>query len=279
VIDLRAHPLAQWLLASYPAAVVRKFFDLELLDRSFGLAAQAFVALLPLLIVMVTVIVGAPDEVISTSVGDRFGLETPARTALQLLFQAPSSVRTLSWLAILMSFLSAWSLSRRLSRVYSSIYGLPSLQRTQTWRGLVWILIQIGLFIAASSLRDVRRDSGPVLAMVSVLALLAVWFLTDVAGLRLLVPTIPGRLLVPTAVVSGVGRIGLTIWAAFYMPKSLTQNAEQYGPIGVTFAFFTFILAGVLVYVGAPLLVSVWNERRSGTPGKIVLPRLGSVDE
>jgi membrane protein len=261
--------IVRWVNESYPAAVVRRFFDLELLDRSFGLAAQAFVALLPLVIVLVTVIVEKPDEVIAGSISDRFGLDTPARTAMQLLFQAPTSVKTISWLAIVLSFLSAWALSRRLSRVYASIFGLPSLKRKQTWRGLVWIVLQVVLFVLASSLRAVRRDGGPVLAVVAVLVLLAVWFLADAAGLRLLVPSVPRHLLVPTAIVAGVGRIGLTIWASIYMPKALSQNSEQYGPIGVTFVFFTFLLAGVLVYVGAPLLVSVWEQRRSGSTGEV----------
>ena len=52
------------LLASYPAAVVRRFFDLELLDRSFGLAAQAFVAMLPLVIVIVSAMSGKTNELV-----------------------------------------------------------------------------------------------------------------------------------------------------------------------------------------------------------------------
>ena len=71
-------------------------------------------------------------------------------------------------------------------------------------------------------------------------------------------------MLLPTAVLSMVGRIGLWAWAAIYMPRTLTEQAIQFGPIGVTFVIFTFLLVGVLVLLAAPLLVSVWQERRSG---------------
>jgi hypothetical protein len=252
------------LLTSYPAAVVRRFFELEVFDRTFGLAAQAFVSLLPLLIVIVSMFVSDPGVVISGQISDRFGLDEAARGALRALFSSTAAVVTISWLAVLMSFLSAFSLSRRLSRVYSSIYGLPSLRRNQLWRGLVWIALQIALFAGASSLRDVRRDSGVLGATVAIVLLLGLWFLADAGGLRLLVPSIPRHLLVPSAVLSSLGRVGVTAWAAIYMPRTLSEQAQLYGPIGVTFTLFTYILVGVFVYVGAPLLVAVWVSWREG---------------
>jgi hypothetical protein len=47
------------------------------------------------------------------------------------------------------------------------------------------------------------------------------------------------------------------------MPRTLAKGAEQYGPIGVTFSLFTLILAGVIVLLIAPLMVAVWDERRT----------------
>jgi membrane protein len=252
------------LLASYPAAVVHRFFQLELLDRAFGLAAQGFVALLPLVIVVVVTVTGGDSAPVAQQIGDRFDLDQPTRTALQLLFEAPSGVRTVSWLAVIMCLLSAFSLSRRLSRVYSLIIGVPSLARGEVWRGLVWILVQVAMFLLASGLRGVRRDSGAVLATVALVLIVAVWFLGDVASLRLLVPSISRVVLVSTAIVSGIGRVGLGLWSAIYMPKALSSQAEQYGPIGVTFSIFSYILAAVFVYLCAPLLVVVWQSWRAG---------------
>jgi hypothetical protein len=257
-------PLRERALASYPAAVVKRFFELEILDRSFGLAAQAFVALLPLVIIVVSAFLADGSEVIANSLGDRFGLDDAARGAVRVLFDHPGAA-TLSWLAVVVSLLSAFSLSRRLARVYAAIFEVTPLPRSKSWHGLVWILLQLTLFVVASMLRDVRAASGPLLAGLAVVGLLMLWFVADVAGLRLLVPRAPRHLIAASAVVSSLGRAGLAVWAYVYVPRSLSAQAEQYGPIGVTFAIFTYILAGVLVYLLAPLIVTTWTTWRSGS--------------
>ena len=252
-------------MASYPAAVVRRFFALELLERSFGLAAQAFVALLPLVIVIVSVFVDDTGEVIAEQVGARFGLDDAARAAIRGLFAETSDVRVVSWMAVIITLLSAFSLARRLSRVFATIFDVATLTRNESWRGLVWIGLQMVLFVGASSLRDVREGGGPVLAVIAVLGLIGLWFGADYAGLRLLVPAAPRRLMVASAVVSSAGRLAMAVWSALYFPMTLSDQAEQYGPIGVTFALFTYILAGVLVYVTAPLIVTTWVQWRSAS--------------
>jgi membrane protein len=251
-----------WIEESYPAAVLRRFFDLELLDRSFVLAAQAFVALLPLVIVVVSAFVTDSAEVIANSLGNRFGLDDVARTALRALFEHPGAA-AISWLAIVISVLSAFSLSRRLARAYAVIFDVTPLPRRKSWHGLVWIALQVVLLIVASLLRELREGSGLGLAVVALTAIFALWFVADVAGLRLLVPSAPLRMVAASAVASSLGRAGLAIWAFIYMPRSLSQQAEQYGPIGVTFAIFTYLLAGALVYLVAPLIVTTWVTWRA----------------
>lgn len=249
--------------ASYPMAVVRRFIDLELLDRSFGLAAQAFVALLPLVIVTVSLFVADSGDTIANAIGNRFGLETAAQVALRALFSHPTAA-TISWLAVAVSFLSAFSLSRRLARVYASIFGVPPLPRRKNWHGLVWIGLQVALLVLASMLRDLRTESGVVLATVAVVALLLLWFVADMAGLLLLVPAASRRLMMSSAVLSSLGRAGMAIYSFTYLSRSLDRQAQQYGPIGVTFGIFTYLLVAALVYVGAPLLATTWQSWREG---------------
>jgi membrane protein len=252
-----------WVEDSYLLAVLRRFFALELLDRSFGLAAQAFVALLPLIIVLVSLFTNDSSEIIANSVGDRFGLDSLAREALRALF-THSPGAAISWFAILLSLLSAFSLSRRLARIYASLFGVAPLPRSQNWRGLVWIVLQLSLFIAASSLRAVRRDGGVLLAVCLTLVLMVLWFAADFVSVRLLVPTARTRLIAASAIVSSVGRLGMAIWATVYMPRTLNTQAALYGPIGVTFAIFTYLLVAALVYVCAPLIVTTWVAWREG---------------
>jgi membrane protein len=195
-----------------------------------------------------------------------------AAEAVRSLFTTSAGVVAVSWLAIAMIALSAFSLARRISRVYASIFALPSLRPDQLWRALVWILLQVTMFVAASFLRGVYRDSGPVIFVVAASLLLTVWFVGDVVGYRLLVPQVPRNLLIPSAIVSTIGRIGVGVWSTLYMPATLSEQAEQFGPIGVTFSIFTLILVGTVVNLAAPVIVTVWDERYRGAPARVVVP-------
>ncbi|MDD2857991.1 MAG: hypothetical protein PHU75_04875 [Candidatus Nanopelagicales bacterium] len=257
--------MLDWITRSYPVAVVRRFVELELLDRSFGLAAQAFVALLPLVIIVVSVFATSNGQVIADQIIDRFGIEGPAQGSVRALFESPVATFAISWSALLLIAYSAFSLSRKLSRAYGAIFMLPPLARNELWRGLVWVGLQVVMLTLTSGLRSLwRNNDGAFIQAIAVIALLAAWFALDAFGLKLLVPTISRRLLLPTAAVSLIGRIGLLGWAAVYMPRTLESKAEQFGPIGVTFALFTLILVGVVVTLLAPLLVAVWDQRRRG---------------
>lgn len=255
--------LRNWILGSFAVAVVRRFFQLELLERSFGLAAQAFVALLPLVIAVVSIFVADSGALIANQISDRYGLDRVARQAIESLFSATSDVVTISWLALVMSALSAFSLSRRLARTYAAIFDVPPLRPNQTWRGLVWIALQVALLIATSTLRDVYRTHGGLIEVAAMVGLLGTWFFVDWFGVRLLVPSVPSRLVLASAIVSGAGRLGVALWSAIYMPSALSEQAAQYGPIGVTFAIFTYLLVNVVVYVGAPVLVTTWISWRA----------------
>ena len=252
-----------WPVVSFPLLVVSRFFRLELLERSFGLAAQAFVALLPLVIAVVSVFVTDGGALIADQLSNRYGLDGVARQAIQSLFTATSDVVAISWLALSMSFLSAFSLSRRLSRTYAAIFEVLPLPRRQTWRGLVWIGLQVCLLIVASTMRDVYRSQGGLIEVLAAIGLLVTWFFVDWFGVRLLVPAVANRLIVASAIVCGIGRLGITVWAAIYMPTAMSEQAAQYGPIGVTFTIFTYLLVNVVVYLAGPLLVTSWLKWRA----------------
>ncbi len=180
-----------------------------------------------------------------------------------MLFDHPGTA-AISWLAILISLLSAFSLSRRLARTYAVIFEVAPLPRGKSWHGLVWIVLQVTLFVGASLLRDLRSGSGVILATTAIVGLLVLWFARGRRGTHgCWCPAAPVRMVVASAVVSSLGRAGIAVWAYLYMPRSLSSQADQYGPIGVTFALFTYILVGVLVYVVAPLIVTTWVRWRA----------------
>ena len=256
--------MLEWALNSYPVAAFRRFFELELLDRSFGLAAQAFVALLPLVILIVAVFAGSDGTAVANQLIERFGLEGAASDAVTSLFDSPAQTFAISWVAVLITTYSAFSLSRKLSRTYAAIFQLPSLSPKELWRGVVWVLIQVGMFALSSGLRNLWRDSDLDAGFLAGLAMFVLWFAGEYICIQLLVPSIAKNLLIPSAILSGIGHMGIVIWAAIYMPRTLESQAEQFGPIGVTFSLFTLILVGVVVMLVAPLLVAVFDQRKRG---------------
>lgn len=255
-------PLADRLEGSYPVAVVRRFFELELLDKAFALAAQTFIALLPLVIVIVSVFTSSGSDLVADQIIERFGLAGAASVAVRSLFGTPDAESAVSWLAILISLISAFSLSRRLSRTYASIFRLPQLPARQYWRALLWIGVQVTLLIGGSLLRDVARGESVLVTIVGVAGLLVLWIAGDIVSYRLLVPTLSRAVMVPSVALTVLGRIGLLVWASLYMPATLSNQAIQFGPIGVAFALFTYFLVAIFILLIAPLLVMVWRDRR-----------------
>lgn len=259
--DRLPHPLKR-VVESYPGEVVQRFFALQLTDKAMGLSAQAFIALLPMIIVVISVVLKSNGEAVGGFLIDRFGLIGVSRQAVESLFATTSSATAVSWLAIILTLLSALSLARRLSGVFASIFEVPKLPGRQIWRAVIWIFVQVLMITAVAELRDVWRNSGWLLAALSGFLLLVIWGAGEALALSLLVPAVPRGQLAAVGLLNGVGRIALSSWAVFYMPRALESQASQYGAIGVTFALFTLILAGVIIMLIAPLMVSTWVLRK-----------------
>jgi hypothetical protein len=130
-------------LDTYPGEVVRRFFELQIIDKSLGLSAQAFIALLPMLIVVISVVLKSNGEVVGEFIIDRFALAGVSKQAVTALFATSTAVAAVSWLAIVVTVLSALSLARRLSGVFASIFDVPKLPGRRIWRALLWILVQM----------------------------------------------------------------------------------------------------------------------------------------
>jgi membrane protein len=232
-------------------------------DMSYTIAAQAFVALFPLVLVITGAFTGNGDHsVFARQLVSRFGLAGAARLAVEQLFTTPSSGSGVYWLGLLITLLSAFSLARRVSRAYALIWELPAPTARQQWRGLAWLLLQVAMVVLVSGLRDVRRDHGFGLTVVLLVTLLGVWAVGEFFAQRLLTfgKVAHSRLAAAAAVVT-VGRAAVVVWSGAYLPSALDRQAELYGPIGVVFALFTWIFASVAVLLLGPLLAAVATAR------------------
>lgn len=236
----------------------------RLVDMAYTLSAQAFVALIPLLLVVTAAFVGRGDQaVVSRQLIERFGLVGAARQAVQVLFETPGVGSGVYWFGLLLTVYSAFSLSRRVSRAYATIWDVRPLPPARQWQGLVWVVVQVGMTVLATTIRSVGRERGTLLALLTTAVLLAIW--AGAEYLVLLVLT-AGQLARHRVAVGGVlvavGRLGVGAWGALYLPRAFAHQAELYGPIGVVFSFFTLLFASTAATVGALLVAKVFTEPR-----------------
>lgn len=257
--DSRAGTIATDLVASVS--------QVELLDRAYTLAAQSFVVLIPLILVIVSSLTGPQsDAVVVEELIDRFGLVGAAAQAVRDLIVI--RVEGVYWLGLLVTLYSAFVLGRRVSRTYNRIWGTPLLPASQAWRSVVWIVVQVVLVLALSELRDVARDSGGLATIVLGSLILLLWGVSEYGIQRMFTRGAVARnRLAWAAVLVCVGRIGIVVWSALYLSSSLTRQAESFGPIGVVFALFTLIFAYWLVVLFATQLAALLTDPSPRRPG------------
>lgn len=233
---------------------------LELLDRAYTLAAQTFVALFPLILVLAGMLTAQGQEsVVAEALIERMGLVgAGARATRELIVIQHHGVY---WLGALIVLFSAFSLSRRLGRAYNAIWRTPSLRPAEQWRGLVWIGLQVVMVALVSELRAVAKSSGTGAALALAAVVLAIWFVGELVIQRLFTrgAVVRERLLLAAGLVTA-GRLAILIWGAVYLAPALSRQADSYGPIGVVFGLFTALFATWLAILGGTLLAAGLTE-------------------
>lgn len=247
-----------WMVARARHLVAR-VGQLELLDRAYTLAAQSFVALFPLILAIAAAVASPGSNVVAEEVIKRFGLAGAAAKAVQDLIV----VRTqgVYWLGLLLTVYAVITLSKRASRAYNAVWGTPQLPVRAQWRALLWIVVQLLLVVMVTELRGVVRAAGPVLALLTAVLILVVWFAAEAFTQALLTRgLVARRRILVSASFATVGRLGIVVWSAVFLTPSLIRQAESYGPIGVVFALFTGLLVYWAVLLGATLVAAVITD-------------------
>jgi membrane protein len=243
--------------------LVARIGQLELLDRAYTLAAQTFVALLPLILAIAAAVASPGSNIVAQEFIKRFGLVGAAAKSVQDLIVVRSE--GIYWIGLALTLYAAFTLSKRASRAYNAVWGTPQLPIRDQWRSLVWILVQLVLVVMVTELRGFARDSGPVLALMAAVFILVVWVGAEVLTQTLLTRgnVVRSRILL-AAVFATIGRLGIVVWSALFLTKSMVRQAEAYGPIGVVFALFSGLLVYWVVLLGSTLLAAVLTDPDMG---------------
>ena len=214
-----------------------------------AIAAQAFTALIPLLILIGALAPNEKQNVVADAVIAKFRLGGDASAAVRRLFDHPAGASTGALSVVLLVF-SGVSLTRRLQRTYQQAWDLPPNKGLRNsfnaLLGLATLVTEIALLYSVRSL--VRPlPTGWVLGVpVSAVGTVVLW--TSIPWL-LLDRRIRWFRLLPAGVLTAVCTAVYGIATTVYMPQLFETYSLRYGLFGVTLALVGWLLCVSVIVV------------------------------
>jgi membrane protein len=278
-------PVLGWLLSRWLGRVaingLREFVRLDIFDRSMTIAAQFFSSVIPILILFMTW-ASARD---AHRLTDALDLPEETRAVLEDAIQGAGGA-SFGIAGIVITVISATSLSRALTRALTTIWGLP---KPKSGMGSVWrwvaavLVLTLSVVVVSAASEPVHvlppREMLPLLASFALdvsVTLFVPWVL--LAG------AVHPRLLAPGALVFAMLMLAVRPATAAWLPHALEVSADRYGSLGVAFTYLACLYTASLCFLGTALIgqviandggeLGVWirqdgraSEARTGTDG------------
>jgi membrane protein len=245
--------------------------DIEPFDRAMTLAAQAFTSLFPL-IIAVAALLPASSQSLSDRLSEGLGLPDSSRAVLELVLPAQPQTRgTFGILGVLIVVFSATSLSPALARMYAKVWRVPSGGWTRGWWRLIAVLFGVALSLVTvralyfASHGNAYGTAGTLLLTLILNSLLWTW-----APRLLLARRVSWRRLLPGGVILGSCTVVTSIASGIYLPRALASASQQFGALGVAFAYIGWLFIVAFVLVCSTVLGAVLARDESSLARRIV---------
>ncbi|MFF3614954.1 ribonuclease BN [Streptomyces sp. NPDC002580] len=227
----------------------RRSREIELGQRSLGFAALGFLTLVPLLVV-VSAADPAHGRGFAEWLGDGLGVSRAARLQVAQLFARPGQVlqtTTAFGLAALAVF--GLSFGAAVQTGYEKIWDLAPARWYARWRQVVWLAVLVGtLYVTATTTLWRHSAAGTLTATLS--AVLFFWW----SQWMLLGGGIALGALLPGAVLTALGLLGLRGFSRLVFSPLIASSAVTYGPFGTVLVVQSWLVGvGVVVFGGAML--------------------------
>lgn len=241
---------------------------------SSGIAVSVFIAMFPLLLVVIAVIgfVASGDENMSTRVVEDLGLTGAAADLVRnAIDRAADSKRAASIIGLLGLAWSGSGVGVALQRGVRTPWQEQAKGLGERARAVAWLAVAALGFAVALALSSVLNWLPDEVPLIAVLALttavgLAIeiglfWWMFWGLGTR----RVPARALLPGAILAGIGFEVLKLIGTLYVPRLVASSSSLYGPIGVVFAIIAWLTLAARLIVYASTLNVVRYEREFGT--------------
>ncbi|MGW2343019.1 YhjD/YihY/BrkB family envelope integrity protein [Streptomyces sp. NPDC001661] len=233
--------------------IVQQLVRVGILDMATRLAAQAFLAALPMLIALASFCPPLVRRELLRSLRTLIGTSGPVvRQAEDVTGGGDAVVHSWGAAGVLVALLSATAFTRALQRLCERSWELPrSAVRFVAWRWAVWLLVWVVMLIVQGALHRAFGAGAVIGYPLQFAAAALMWWWTQhllLAGRVPWLPLLPGALLTAAGVVAFCGVSGL------WLPRALRMSVERYGALGSVFTvlswlivFFTLVVFGVAV--------------------------------
>jgi len=236
------------LLRNLATEIIR----IEFIDRCMLIAAQALLAMVPMLVVLAAFLphlIGTALEQVSqvTGVGDEAVRQVAGEVDLDQVRSETGAV------GLAITVVSATSFGRAVQRMLERVWeqehvgGLRGARRC-----LSWVVAWLGCLGLVNAVVNLVTDPGdPLRPLLQMLGASAVWW---GSSWMLLSGRARGWLLLPGAVLTGLVQVLYSRGSAWLMPAYVESNAEQFGMLGVILALSTWLIGFGGIIVGGALL-------------------------
>ena len=229
--------------------------DLDLWQRSLGFAALGFLTLVPLLIV-VSAADPASGRGFAQWLGDGLGVSEAARGDIERLFAQPGqTLRTMTAFGLAVLAVFGVTFGATVQSGYEKVWDLPPARWWARWRHVVWLAVLIGvLFLSAVT---PLWGAAPARGLITVLSgVLFFWWSQHL----LLGGRIRFRALLPSAVATVIGLLGLRVFSRLVFSPLIASNAVTYGPIGTVLVIQSWLVGVGVVFFGGALAGRLLHE-------------------
>lgn len=194
------------------------------------------------------------------------GLNQEAAADVSHLFTSSaattSAISGTSWVFFILGGIAA---ATAIQDLYERAFGLDQRGMKDVPRRLIWLVVLVACAYLGGLVGPPFYDAGgPVLlGVLGLLVFTGFWWFT----MLLLGGRISWRELFPSALATAICWLGMVVVFHFIFSSTVITNNDKYGPIGVVFAFMSWLIAiGVVIILGAVVGV-VWRERKArGAP-------------
>ncbi|MEV6510513.1 ribonuclease BN [Streptomyces sp. NPDC051642] len=238
------------------AELNRRGRELELLHRAMGFATLALVTLAPLLIV-----VAAADPLghggFALWLVDGMDLSGRSARALTDVFTPPRKVigATSAWSVALLA-LFGLSFASSVQSGYEHVWLPTGAPWNRIWRQLIWLVMLMGYLYAQVQTRNVLEGTPRILLSMAA-GLLFFWW----GPHYLLDHRVPWRYLLPGALATMAGLVGLRWFSYLVFTPLLVTNAVSYGPVGTVLVVESWLVGVGFVLYGGALVGRLLCER------------------